>query len=155
MQPPVNMRAVSGDVLTAAELYLVWAIRDAVFAFEQHVEDVDVDGLDLRSDTTHLWIADEAGIVSYVRILGDGDGHKIGRVCTRIDARGHGLAGSLMMEAARSCSSGPLHLNAQGYLQRWYETLGYVRTGADFDEAGIVHVPMILAAPDGLRGQGV
>ncbi|MBC7593238.1 MAG: GNAT family N-acetyltransferase [Kineosporiaceae bacterium] len=136
-------RCLRGDQLDANDVYGIWKIRDAVFAFEQHVEDVDVDDLDLRADTIHLWSNDESGPTSYLRIL-DGDGYlKIGRVCTRKDMRGQGLAGRLMTEVSTRFGDGILKLNAQAYLERWYEGFGYVRSGDNFDEAGIDHVPMI------------
>jgi hypothetical protein len=37
-------------------------------------------------------------------------------------------------------------LDAQSYLQGWYEKFGFVRSGAEFIEDGIPHVPMRLAA---------
>jgi ElaA protein len=37
---------------------------------------------------------------------------------------------------------GRLVLDAQTYLEDWYLTLGYTRTGPDFDEDGIPHLPM-------------
>ena len=136
-------RCLRGDQLGANDVYGIWKIRDAVFAFEQHVEDVDVDDLDLRADTIHLWSNDESGPTSYLRIL-TGDGYlKIGRVCTRKDMRGQGLAGRLMTEVSSRFGDGILKLNAQAYLERWYEGFGYVRSGDNFDEAGIDHVPMI------------
>ncbi len=131
-----------GDQLTAAEVYAIWKIRDAVFAFEQHVEDVDVDGLDLRPDTTHIWLGDDSGPTSYLRLL-TGEGYlKVGRVCTRKDRRGQGLASRLMKQVSYRFGAGILNLNAQAYLEHWYERFGYVRSGPNFDEAGIHHVPM-------------
>ncbi len=131
-----------GDELSAADVYAIWKIRDAVFAFEQHVEDTDVDDLDLLPGTVHLWLADESGPTSYLRILDGGDCLKIGRVCTRKDLRGRGLSGRLMTEVSERFGDGVLKLSAQAYLERWYEGFGYVRTGDNFDEAGIDHVPM-------------
>lgn len=138
-----NMKCLRGNELSAADVYAIWTIRDAVFAFEQHVEDVDPDGLDLLSDTIHLWVSDENGPASYLRIL-DGDGClKIGRVCTRKDMRGNGLSGQLMREVSARFGDGVLKLNAQAYLERWYEGFGYARSGDNFDDAGIDHVPMM------------
>lgn len=133
----------SGDQLSAEDVYLIWGIRDAVFAFEQHVDDVDVDGRDLLPDTIHAWLTDAAGCSSYLRVLTEADGPHIGRVCTRSDARGLGLATHLMTEMAHLFDAEPIRLNAQAYLEHWYERLGYVRTGPNFDEAGIDHTPMI------------
>ncbi|MCW2789119.1 MAG: family N-acetyltransferase [Aeromicrobium sp.] len=138
----MSIRTLSGDELTAQDVYAVWKIRDAVFAFEQHVEDTDVDGLDLLPTTTHLWLEDADGPTSYLRVyVADGVRH-IGRVCTRRDRRGQGLSGRLMAEVTRLWGDGELVLNAQAYLERWYETLGYTRSGETYVEAGIDHVPM-------------
>ncbi len=139
----MTIRCVPGDELTAQDVYDIWRIRDAVFAVEQRVEEEDVDGRDLLPSTRHLWLADEAGPTSYLRVYVADDGaRKIGRVCTRKDQRGSGLSGRLMAEVHRRWGGEPLHLNAQSHLERWYESFGYRRTGDDFDEAGIVHVPM-------------
>ena len=139
-------RCLRGDELSAADVYAIWKIRDAVFAFEQHVDDTDVDDLDLLAETTHLWIADDDGPTSYLRILTGDDSLKIGRVCTRKDMRSRGLSGQLMTEVSTRFGDGQLTLNAQAHLERWYEGFGYVRTGDNFDEAGIDHVPMRRSA---------
>jgi ElaA protein len=139
----MSIRTLAGDRLTAQDVYDIWKIRDAVFAFEQHVEDTDVDGLDLLPTTTHLWLTDPDGPTSYLRVYVGGDGIRhIGRVCTRKDQRGKGLSGQLMAEVSRLWGDQPLQLNAQSYLERWYESFGYVRSGDDYDEAGIRHTPM-------------
>lgn len=139
----MTIRTMIGDQLTAQDVYDIWRIRDAVFAFEQHVEDTDVDGRDLLPTTTHVWLADEEGPTSYLRVLVGDDGIRhIGRVCTRKDQRGRGLSGRLMAEVTRLWGDGELQLNAQAYLERWYESFGYVRSGDDYMEAGILHTPM-------------
>lgn len=139
----MSIRCLQGDELTAQDVYDIWRIRDAVFAVEQQVEDVDVDGRDLLPTTSHLWLEDTDGPTSYLRIYVDDDGtHHIGRVCTRRDQRGKGLSGRLMEEVHRRWGDQTLQLNAQAYLEGWYESFGYRRTGDNFDDAGIDHVPM-------------
>ena len=143
----MNIRCVRGDQLIAPELYEIWRIRDAVFAAEQHVDDVDADGLDLLASAWHLWLADADGVTSYLRVyVDDGGLRHVGRVCTRRDQRGGGLSGQLMAEVHRRWGDEPLQLNAQAYLERWYESFGYRRTGENFDDAGIDHVPMAREA---------
>lgn len=137
-----EVTCLRGDELSASDVYAIWKIRDAVFAFEQHVEDTDVDDLDLLAGTTHVWLSDDAGPTSYLRILTADDCLKIGRVCTRRDMRGQGLSGRLMTEVSSRFGDGVLKLNAQAYLERWYEGFGYSRAGENFVEAGIDHVPM-------------
>lgn len=143
----MTIRCLSGDELTAQDVYDIWRIRDAVFAVEQQVEDEDVDGRDLLPTTSHLWLSDTNGPTSYLRVYVSNDGdRRIGRVCTRRDQRGQGLSGQLMHEVHRRWGDQTLVLNAQAYLERWYESFGYRRSGDDFDEAGIVHVPMTREA---------
>ncbi|MGI9084261.1 MAG: GNAT family N-acetyltransferase [Aeromicrobium sp.] len=138
-----DIRCRHGDELTAQDVYDIWRIRDAVFAVEQQVEEEDVDGRDLLPTTCHLWLADDDGPTTYLRVYVSDEGvHRIGRVCTRRDRRGQGLSGQLMSEVHRRWGGETLVLNAQAHLERWYESFGYRRSGDDFDEAGILHVPM-------------
>lgn len=140
MQP---VHTVAGDALTARHVHDIWQIRDAVFAVEQRCDEPDVDGRDLLGSTTHLWLADDEGITSYVRSYVEDDVRHVGRVCTRRDQRGRGLSGRLVAECTRRWGTGSLVLNAQAHLEGWYGMHGYVRTGDNFVEAGIDHVPMI------------
>lgn len=139
----MTLRCVTGDAMTAQDVYDIWKIRDAVFAVEQQVDEEEVDGLDLLPTMTHLWLADAAGPTSYLRVhLGEDGLRHIGRVCTRKDQRSKGLSGLLMAEVSRLWGDRELQLNAQSYLERWYESFGYVRVGDDYYEAGILHTPM-------------
>jgi ElaA protein len=142
----MSIRCVGGDELSAQDVYGIWRIRDAVFAVEQQVEDEDADGRDLLATTSHLWLEDADGLTSYLRVIDDGGTRRIGRVCTRRDQRGRGLSGQLMAEVHRRWGDELLELNAQAYLEGWYETFGYLRSGDDFDDAGILHVPMTREA---------
>ena len=141
----MSIHCVNGDELTAQDVHGIWRIRDAVFAVEQRVEDTDPDDRDLLATTSHLWLADDDGVSSYLRVIDDSGTRRIGRVCTRRDQRGRGLSGQLMAEVHRLWGDETLELNAQAYLEGWYESFGYRRTGDDFDDAGIPHVPMTRA----------
>ncbi len=140
-----RIRTITGDALTAQDVYDIWKIRDQVFAYEQHVEDTDVDGRDLMATTTHMWLADDDGPTSYLRAFDEGGIH-VGRVCTRKDQRGKGLSGQLMTEVSRLWGDREIVLNAQSHLEQWYESFGYSRSGDDFHEAGIQHTPMLRRA---------
>jgi ElaA protein len=141
-----RLRSVTGDLLTAQDVYDIWKIRDVVFAVEQQCDEEDVDGRDLLPATTHLWFADADGPTSYLRVFVEHGVRHIGRVCTRKDQRGRGLSGRLMAECARQWGDEALVLNAQAHLEGWYGTFGYVRSGENFMEAGIDHVPMTRPA---------
>ncbi|MET0820105.1 MAG: GNAT family N-acetyltransferase [Aeromicrobium sp.] len=141
-----SIRRVTGDQLTAQDVYDIWRIRDAVFAVEQRCDEVDVDGRDLLPSTTHLWFADDGGPTSYLRSFVEDDVRHVGRVCTRRDQRGRGLSARLVAECTRLWGTSAIELNAQAYLEQWYGRHGYVRSGDNFVEAGIDHVPMVRPA---------
>ena len=150
----MSIRYKQGDELTAQDVYDIWRIRDAVFAVEQQVQDEDPDGRDLLPTASHLWLEDADGPTSYLRVYVDDTGvRRIGRVCTRRDQRGKGLSGQLMAEVHRRWGDQRLLLSAQAYLEAWYESMGYVRTGENFDDAGIDHVPM-TREPAPTSGEG-
>ncbi|WP_374999683.1 GNAT family N-acetyltransferase [Aeromicrobium sp. CTD01-1L150] len=142
----MNLIERAGDALTAREVYDIWRIRDAVFAVEQQCDEPDVDGIDLLPTCSHLWLADEQGITSYLRTFTDSGVRKVGRVATRVDARGHGQSSRLVRAVLERWGHEEIRLGAQAYLHHWYAGFGFVRDGANYQEAGIEHVPMIRPA---------
>ena len=137
------------DVHTAATadldpgtLYQLLRLRSDVFIVEQACAYPDLDGRDLEPTTRHLWTADEAGPTAYLRMLQDAAACRIGRVCTRIDARGAGLAAALMTTALSDCAGAPVVLDAQSHLAQWYARFGFEQDGPGFLEDDIAHVPM-------------
>lgn len=138
-----SLHLTDGRSLTGAEVHAIWTIRDAVFNVEQRCEDADPDAVDLEPSTTHLWFADDRGITSYLRTYVTADGVRhVGRVCTRRDARGAGLSGSLVREVLQRWGHEPIVLGAQAYLHDWYAGFGFVQDGEPYVDAGIDHVPM-------------
>ncbi len=138
---PLVSRA--GDQLSAADVHGIWKIRDIVFAVEQECDEPDVDDRDLLASTTHLWLEGENGAASYVRLLTDPDGaRRIGRVCTRRESRGQGLSSVLIGEVISRWGDEPMRMNAQAHLEGWYAGFGFARSGENFMEAGIDHLPM-------------
>jgi ElaA protein len=139
----VTITARTGPQLSAREVYEIWRIRDVVFAVEQSCDEPDVDGVDLRDDCTHLWIAAYDGIVqSYLRTYVADGVRKIGRVATLKEHRGRGLSGQLLRDVIARWGHEQLKLGAQAYLEDWYASFGFVTTGLHFMEAGLDHVPM-------------
>jgi ElaA protein len=133
------------DPITVHDLV---TLRADIFVVEQECTYRDLDGRDVEPQTEHLWTADEKGPTSYLRVLADPGGiTRIGRVCTRADARGQGLS-RLLMTAALSGSEGhtvvldAVVLDAQAHLAEWYARFGFVVDGPMYVEDGIPHVPM-------------
>ncbi|GJM37374.1 MAG: ElaA protein [Acidimicrobiales bacterium] len=127
--------------LTTTELHDLLRLRVDVFVVEQACAYPELDGRDAETTTRHIWSADDDGPTAYVRLLDDGEARRIGRVATRADARGNGLAGELVDHVIVS-SSGPWVLDAQSHLSEWYAGRGFVVSGPEYVEDGIPHVPM-------------
>lgn len=110
---------------------------------EQGCAYLDPDGRDTDESTRHLFVtgATPGTVDAYLRLMIAGGESSIGRVVTAPDARGQGLAG-LLVDYALAHSDGPWALDAQTYLEGWYEQRGFRRAGPDFDEDGIMHLPM-------------
>ena len=144
----LSLRRVSGDALSAAQLYAILRVRADVFVVEQHCAYLDPDGRDLETSTTHLWLAaDDApdDIASYLRVLAEpAGGNRIGRVLTPLAHRGRGLAGRLV-DASLEGTERPVLLDAQSHLVELYERHGFVVDGSEFLEDEIPHTPMRLA----------
>jgi ElaA protein len=143
LREPGGLTLVDGPDLTGRDVHAIWTIRDVVFAVEQQCDEPDPDVVDLQPTTSHLWLADAAGITSYLRTYVTASGvRRVGRVCTRKDARGQGLSGRLMGHVLERWGTARIDLGAQAYLHDWYAGFGFVRDGANYTEAGIDHVPM-------------
>ncbi len=140
-------RAVSAD-LDQKTFYALLKLRVDVFVVEQECPYPELDGRDLEPGTEHLWFSDESGPTAYVRVLTDPDGAaRIGRVCTRADARGRSLAGKLIEAVLAGLEPGrPSVLDAQAHLTGWYARFGFASSGPEYLEDGIPHVPMARPA---------
>jgi ElaA protein len=137
--------------LDPVTLYAILALRSSVFVVEQQCVYLDPDGRDLEPSTRQLWITRNSQVLATLRLLVEPDATvRIGRVATRADARGVGLADRLVRRALELAGPHEAVLDAQTYLFDWYARFGFVRAGADFLDDGIPHVPM-RRAPSGDR----
>ena len=131
------------DDLNPSKLYEILALRVSIFVVEQNCAYQDLDDLDQRA--RHYWIDDSDGVVSCLRLIDEGVIRRIGRIVTRQDSRSKGLAGKLIDEALGS-SVGPWALSAQAHLEKWYGNYGFERSGVDYLEDEILHLPMLRRA---------
>jgi ElaA protein len=134
-------------------MYRILQLRTDVFVVEQNCPYPELDGRDLEPDAVWVWVTEsadskEAGqVTATLRILRDEDGQaRIGRVATAKSARSGGIASKMMEyaldEIARWGKGIDVILDAQSYLEDWYGRFGFVRSGKDFLDDGIPHVPM-------------
>ncbi|MDQ1288270.1 MAG: ElaA protein [Actinomycetota bacterium] len=130
------------STLSAEELYALLRLRGDVFVCEQDCAYQDLDGRDLAPGTQHVWFEDDAGPVAYLRVLEEATGLRLGRVCTRREARGHGLAAGLVAHTLDRHPGVPVVLAAQAHLVGFYSRFGFAPAGAEFVENDIRHIPM-------------
>lgn len=141
-RPPRVQQAAWRD-LDPLVAYDILRLRVAVFVVEQRCPYPELDGRDVEDGARHLWVADDRGVASYLRVLVEPDGSaRVGRVCTREDARGRGLS-ALLLDAAVAGSPGrDVVANAQAHLAAWYARRGFVVDGPGHVEDGIPHLPL-------------
>lgn len=130
------------DDLAPRTAYELWRLRQQVFVVEQDCPYPDLDGRDLEETTRHVVLLEDDDLIGCLRVLDDGDWARIGRVAVAQGARGRGLAARILDEALAVCGDREVRLDAQTGLTAFYAGYGFVVTGPEFDEDGVMHVPM-------------
>ena len=141
----VHVAAVAD--LDPVTVYAVLRLRVDVFVVEQDCAYPELDGRDLEPGALWLWATRADEVLGTLRILPEPDGgRRIGRVTTAKTARGSGIAGAMMSRAMELCGADRVVLDAQSYTETWYQRFGFVRTGDEFLDDGIPHIPMTRPA---------
>jgi ElaA protein len=141
MGSPQMHRAAFAE-LTPFEVYGLCRLRVDVFVVEQNCPYPELDGRDTEPATVHLWFEADGEVLATIRVLDNGATRSIGRVSTAASARGQGLAARLIEEGIALCGDAPITIGAQAYLESWYQRFGFRRSGPDYVEDGIPHLPM-------------
>ncbi|RJK96810.1 GNAT family N-acetyltransferase [Vallicoccus soli] len=120
-----------------------YAIRTEVFVEEQAVPlELELDEHDPTADHVLAYDGDEpVGTGRLVLEDGGGVAH-LGRIAVRAGARGRGVGVALITaleQLGRERGAGTSLLGAQVQALGFYERLGYVAEGPEFDDAGIAH----------------
>ena len=144
----MTIRTKSFEELTKVELYQLLQLRNEVFVLEQQCAYQDLDGMDDKA--LHVMGFEDEEMVAYTRIFPPGvydDYARIGRVVVRKNHRSKGLGVDIMnatMDAVKSnYQTTAMSLSAQTYLVRFYEDMGFRKTGKEYLEDGIPHVLMV------------
>ena len=141
-----RLRVASFAELTARQLHDLLRLRVDVFVVEQECAYPELDGRDTEPGTQHLWAEVGGEVAACVRVL-EGDGCAIiGRVATARGHRGRGYAAELVRLALDRIGDRRTEIGAQTYLEGWYAQFGFVRSGEDYVEDGIPHLPMVREA---------
>lgn len=141
--------------MTLDELYQILALRNEVFIIEQDCPYLDVDGKD--QSAWHVMVNENEQLKGYARILPPGEYFKewgIGRVVVERTARRSGIARKIMLECLQYIQaknpafvnprSDMIKVSAQTYLDNFYSSLGFVKTGEEYLEDGLPHQAMYL-----------
>lgn len=136
----------SFDEFTLDELYSMLRLRAEVFVVEQEAAYQDVDNKDQKA--LHVFAVDRNEVVAYTRLFKAGDYFdkaSIGRVVVKPSHRGLGLGHELLKRSLNYTDThqyGALHISAQTYLQKFYETYGFYVVSDLYLEDGLPHYGM-------------
>jgi ElaA protein len=146
----INWELKTFNELSVMELYTILQLRAEVFVVEQNCPYLDTDGKDLKC--FHLMGYDEkAALIAYSRIVPAGISFKevsIGRVVSSPNVRNTGAGKALMQKAIEEIKlkfgETPIRIGAQLYLQKFYESFGFVLASDEYLEDNIPHIEMLL-----------
>jgi ElaA protein len=134
--------------LTTTELYNILRLRSEVFVVEQNCVFLDQDNKDQKA--LHLQIVDDEGLVGYTRLYNKNQYFpetSIGRVVISPKHRDKKLGHLLMSESILAIETifgeTKIRIGAQCYLQKFYESQGFIVDGNIYVEDGIDHFEMI------------
>lgn len=133
------------EELSNTDLYDIAKIRAEVFVIEQSCFYSDLDGKD--KDSFHLTVRGDEGIVAYLRILEKSNKEiSFGRVLVAESFRKQGYAKKIVDGAiefiAKTWEERSIVIEAQTYLQKFYESFGFKAFSEEFLEDGIPHIWM-------------
>ena len=135
--------------MSVQRVHEILKTRQEVFVLEQRCLYPDIDEIDISCFHMMGYNSNQR-LVAYCRLIEPGilfNELAIGRVLITKQYRRMGLARRLMVEAHRYCEmvigSKEVRLNAQLYLQKFYEDIGYECVSDPYDDDGIMHVEML------------
>ena len=143
----VNWKIKRFKELSNVELYSLLQLRSEVFVVEQNCVYQDIDGKDYKA--LHLIGEFDNKIVAYARLFKSGDyfqNASIGRVVVAQKYRdkkwGHELIQNAINIIESNFEESKITISAQLYLQKFYESHGFIQTSAMYLEDDIPHIEM-------------
>jgi predicted GNAT family N-acyltransferase len=129
---------------TDADRAAAFAVRHEVFVVGQNVP-LDIERDDEDATAVHVVAAVGDRVVGAGRLVMAADVGILGRLSVLDEVRGRGLGVAmvrLIEDQARAQGCREVELHAQVPVRGFYERLGYVAFGDEYDEAGIPHISM-------------
>lgn len=135
------------NALSLSELYSLLLLRSEVFVVEQNCVYQDIDGKDQKA--LHLIGEFDGKIVAYARLFKAGyyfENASIGRVVIQSKCRDKKWGHEMMQQAIAGIETHfgetKITISAQEYLQKFYESNGFVKTSEMYLEDDIPHIEM-------------
>ncbi|AVL00696.1 GNAT family N-acetyltransferase [Pediococcus inopinatus] len=136
--------------LSNLELFQIYKLRTQVFVVEQLCAYQEVDDADLIAQ--HLQVLNEdQQLVSYLRIIPETDKTivHIGRVVVDPRFRKHGYGRQLIVSGLQTIQRDmpqvtTVKIQAQAYLQTFYQSFGFKPVSEVYLDTGIPHLDMVL-----------
>ncbi len=147
MSQEIKWKIKPFNALSLAELYEVLELRSLVFVVEQNCVYQDIDHKDQKA--VHLLGEVEGKLVAYARLFDAGiyfENASIGRVIVHPEARakkyGHELMRVAIEQIKNLFDKENITISAQLYLQKFYESHGFMPTSEVYLEDDIPHIEM-------------
>ena len=138
----------SFNQLTTNELYGALKLRSEVFVVEQNCVYLDIDGNDQRAIHVLGYCNEE--LVAYCRLFDAGEyfeNASLGRVIVaqkhRLKKWGNNLITEAISQIKSHFNQTSITISAQLYLQKFYESHGFVVSSESYLEDDIPHIEMI------------
>lgn len=143
----INWKIKPFEALSVTEIYSLLQLRSQVFVVEQNCIYQDIDGKDAKA--LHLIGEYDGKIVAYCRLFKSGDYFQeasIGRVVIDANYRDKKWGHEMMKQAIAGIETyfkeTRIIISAQLYLQKFYESHGFVQTSEMYLEDDIPHIEM-------------
>ncbi|MFT7066406.1 MAG: ElaA protein [Sediminicola sp.] len=148
LQVEMEIETKKFQELTTAQLYDILQLRNEVFVVEQDCVYQDLDGKDHKA--LHVIGYKDNKLVAYTRIFKSGDYFEqasIGRVVVKESERKFGYGVDIMKASIAAIENyfkeNSIHISAQCYLIKFYNSLGFKEVGKEYLEDGIPHIGML------------
>ena len=143
----INFTLKTFEALNSHELYALLQLRSEVFVVEQNCVYQDIDFKDQKA--LHLLGFFDNKLVAYARLFQPNDYFEqssIGRVVVAAEYRsqkwGHLLMNAAIQNIEEHFNTTHITISAQLYLQKFYESHGFVAVGETYLEDDIPHIRM-------------
>ncbi len=150
------MDIIFSEVKNEIDLNKSFGLRKEIFVVEQGVPvEEEIDEFDdlkrIGKDSFHFNVYKDKGCISTARIIIDKNPNdncaKIQRVCVSKDCRGAGVGLFMMSHLHKyliNKSIRKVTLSSQIHVIEFYKKLGYIETGNEYLDAGIIHKKMYI-----------